>query len=289
MLAGFIVVPLVIILLVRYAIDVAGIVFVLMVTGFGFRTVSDWLSEGDSTAGWALGGVGLGIVGTLLVSTWLFGSASVGTEMAFHDHAMRGLTAAVEWAEDHGWGQRALLPGGALERARQRELNTGAVRAGVTGAPGSASQAPVIPPRSTARPAAPTANASRPEDLRRQAKPARVSGVAAMSTPTVQTQDPVVTTTALNAAPTTSRVGTSVLLTATVDVESDALVQGMVAFRGDDVLLGSVRLPALPRTSTVYMIARELPVGAHRLVAEFTGHGRLAQSHSAVVEVTITR
>jgi hypothetical protein len=63
----------------------------------------------------------------------------------------------------------------------------------------------------------------------------------------------------------------------------------MVAFRGDDVLLGSVRLQASPRTSTVYLVARDLSVGAHRLVAEFTGHGRLAHSHSAVVEVTILR
>jgi len=59
--------------------------------------------------------------------------------------------------------------------------------------------------------------------------------------------------------------------------------------RSDDVLLGSVRLPASPRTSSVYMISRDLPVGSHRVVAEFTGHGRLARSHSPVVEVTITR
>jgi hypothetical protein len=84
-LSGAVLLSLAIILLLRFAIDVAGMVCILMVIGFGGRAASNWFTEGDSTAGWALGGVALGMFGTVLVGAWIFVSANIGTELVFHN------------------------------------------------------------------------------------------------------------------------------------------------------------------------------------------------------------
>ena len=38
--------------LLRYAIDLLGVVFLIILVGFSIRAVSDWLTEGESVSAW---------------------------------------------------------------------------------------------------------------------------------------------------------------------------------------------------------------------------------------------
>ena len=65
--------------LLRYAIDLLGVVFLIILVGFSIRAVSDWLTEGESVSAWALAAVFAGLFGTAMVGFWLFGSRDVTT------------------------------------------------------------------------------------------------------------------------------------------------------------------------------------------------------------------
>ena len=70
--------------LLRFAIDLLGVVFLIIFVGFSIRTLSDWLTEGESVSMWALAAVGSGLGGTTLVVMWLFGANSIdGIESRF--------------------------------------------------------------------------------------------------------------------------------------------------------------------------------------------------------------
>ena len=115
--------------LLRYAIDLLGVVFVIILVGFAIRALSDWLTEGESVSGWAMSALSLGLMGTVLVGLWLFNSRDLASE-ALQSRLPGPIHRTVSWLEAQGWGQRVLLPGasasGALAAGGPAESGGGA-------------------------------------------------------------------------------------------------------------------------------------------------------------------
>src|SRR5262249_24586868 len=63
--------------LIRFAIDLLGVVFLIILVGFSIRTVSDCLTESDTVSPWAVSAVSTGLIGTLLVGLWVFSSPDI--------------------------------------------------------------------------------------------------------------------------------------------------------------------------------------------------------------------
>ncbi len=97
--------------LLRYAIDLLGVVFVIILVGFAIRALSDWLTEGESVSGWAMSALSLGLMGTVVVGLWLFNSRDHASD-ALQRRLPGPIHRTVSWMEAQGWGQRVLLPGG---------------------------------------------------------------------------------------------------------------------------------------------------------------------------------
>ena len=113
--------------LLRFAIDLLGVVFLIIFVGFSIRTITDWLTEGESVSAWALGAVMSGLAGTAFVVMWLFGSNPALEQI---ESRLPGpVVGSVTWLESHGWGQRVLLTdrSGALKPGPRlaREGSTG--------------------------------------------------------------------------------------------------------------------------------------------------------------------
>ena len=107
--------------LLRFAIDLLGLVLLLVLVGFSIRALSDWLSDDDSVSGWSLLAVGLSLAGTIFVGLWLFDVKQIDATGAIQRRLPSVLTRSIDWAERRGWGQRILLPAGEREaRAKGR-------------------------------------------------------------------------------------------------------------------------------------------------------------------------
>ena len=102
--------------LLRYAVDLLGVVFVIILVGFAIRAFSDWLTEGESVSGWAMSALSLGLMGTVLVGLWLVSSRDIASE-AIQMRLPGPIQRTVSWLESQGWGQRVLLPGGSASGA----------------------------------------------------------------------------------------------------------------------------------------------------------------------------
>src|SRR6476469_244702 len=113
--------------LLRYAIDLLGVVFLIILVGFSIRAVSDWLTEGESVSGWAMAAVFAGLFGTAGVSLWLFGSRDM-TAGAIERGVPAPVLTAMDWLEERGWGQRVLLSGGSLSPAPPPGASTASAR-----------------------------------------------------------------------------------------------------------------------------------------------------------------
>ena len=105
--------------LLRYAIDLLGVVFVIILVGFAIRALSDWLTEGESVSGWAMSALSLGLMGTVLVGLWLFNSHDLASQ-SLQNRLPGPLQRTVAWMESQGWGQRVLLPGSPAARSAGR-------------------------------------------------------------------------------------------------------------------------------------------------------------------------
>jgi hypothetical protein len=283
--------------LLRYAVDLLGVVFVIIVVGFAIRAVSDWLTEGESVSGWALSALSMGLMGTGLVGLWLFNS-SVSTLESRLPGPVRG---TVAWLEARGWGQRVLLPG---DGPRSALAGTGSSPFG--GAPSGASasgrperEAPSMLPRMTPRAPAPAAaSSSAPRSERRRSLPARppVTGEAEAApravAPPVATPAPVrtarvPTSVTLTASPTRVVVGRAVRLTATVqaDEAASAPPSGAVTFFIDGAVLGQAPV----RRGTAVLVTLDAEIGDHTLTAAYGGDARHLEERSSPVSVTVTR
>lgn len=268
--------------LLRYAIDLLGVVFVIILVGFALRAVSDWLTEGESVSAWALSALSLGLTGTLVVGLWLFNSR----ELTRQDIELPGpVQRTVAWLEARGWGQRVLLPGGGP---------SGALAAGLQ--PGGSPQAPPVAAPASA-PAARTATrvpmpalpgrrggGSSPTREGGQAEAAQGPAAPGSNAPAAAPRMP--TQVVLSVSPRAAVVGRLVRLTARVRAGDGATVaEGSVVFLADGTPLG--RVPV--RNGAAELVTLGLALGEHRLTASYDGGPAHLPSQSPPVIQSVTR
>jgi hypothetical protein len=256
--------------LLRYAIDLLGVVFVIILVGFAIRTLSDWATEGESVSAWTVSALSLGLTGTVLVGLWLFNSERlVGNRL---EDALPGpFQQAVEWLEERGWGQRVLLPGHepAASAGPGGPLFPGS-SVGTAGSAGTTDSA-----------GAESAPTSSPSRGRRVPDRAAGSGEAAAATRPAETaRDSAATaappaarvsTTVSLSAPASSIVGRAVRLVAVVGSRAGEHVPtGEVVFSAGPTTLG--RAPVRRGTATLVTLSLEL--GEHQLTAAYDGDDR---------------
>jgi hypothetical protein len=306
--------------LLRYAIDLLGVVFLIILVGFSIRAVSDWLTEGESVSAWALAAVFAGLFGTVLVGFWLFGSRDMTTGALERGLPPRVLAVA-DWFEAHGWGQRVLLGGGGGPTAPSTPRTSAAPLSA------SAPSGGGVSPR--AEPQSPLARASRAfgaESSSRGRKPASQAGggeaEAATTSPSgssvrrspapsggaTPTQDaaspapvsdpvaqPLVeaastaTSTMLVSSHAASAVGTSVRFTATVTADGSGVPTGVVIFFDGDRVIGTAGVRGPGPSVTAVLATLDLAIGDHEIAAEFHGSHGFLGSRSQAISQTITR
>jgi hypothetical protein len=282
--------------LLRYAIDLLGVVFVIIVVGFSIRTVSDWLTEGESVSGWALGAVVSGLAGTGLVMLSILGSGA---------QTIPGpMMTTVSWLESHGWGQRVLLSEGA------GGIRSGPRMARGGGATPIASPAPSGPdltmpslPSSTAKrragakesdpgvaEASPLDPRARPNERRAQPKTGSQSAAGGSEAETSPPPVNVDTSTTLSTSSPSVFVGASVRLTAIVSAASGGGAPGgVVVFEREGVVIGTAQLRSGRDGSRASLTTLGLPIGDHELVAVYPGTSGFSSSRSVPVRQVVTR
>ncbi len=281
--------------LLRYAIDLLGVVFVIILVGFAIRALSDWLTEGESVSGWAMSALSLGLMGTVLVGLWLFNSRDIGSQ-ALQSRLPGPIQSTVSWLEAQGWGQRVLLPGssasGTLAGGGPTESGGGGARAAASdpGEPVTMSSQARSSPVSGAiaavtRPRIPRA---RRGSTPGEAEAAPLAGQAAMpaNTAPVERSAVVSTSTTLTASPARAVVGRSVRLTAhVVAVGAVTAPTGTVVFSAGDVELGR----ATVRDGSAVLVTLDLGIGDHTLSAAYVGDGAHLPSRSTSISQPVER
>jgi Bacterial Ig-like domain (group 3) len=281
--------------LLRYAVDLLGVVFVIILVGFAIRALSDWLTEGESVSAWAMSAVSVGLAGSVIVGLWLVNSREL-TSATVQDHLPGPVQSTVAWLEHHGWGQRVLLSGS----SSPGELGGGAGEAvrsvSAENADASDSGEPMTMAPQRSIPSLPaTRAAARPPT---QPVPSKAPGEAEAA-PLAHTSDAVPsgvvsdsrpaavpTSVTLTAWPTPVVVGRSVRLTAHVrSVDAQTLPTGTVVFSTDDAVLGR----ALVRNGAAVLGTLNLAIGDHTLSAAYEGDSAHLPSRSASITQTVAR
>lgn len=279
-LAGFAL----LIALLRYAIDLLGVVFVIILVGFAIRAISDWLTEGESVSAWAMSALSLGLTGTVLVAVWLLNSGDVASSSL--QRLPGPVQRTVAWLESKGWGQRVLLSGG-------WGGSLSGSPAGGSSAPGGAGPraAPSVPRLPAPGPASPPSSPiTRPTPRPRRSPPEAAESQDPPSTePSAPAPAPEIRTPTqllLTASPSRAVVGRSVRLTARISGASeDSAPTGIVVFRTDNAVLG--RVPV--RNGTAVLVTLSLAIGDHTVTATYDGDFRHLPSQSAPVVQTVIR
>ena len=308
--------------LLRYAIDLLGVVFLIILVGFSIRAVSDWLTEGESVsalgAGRRLRGPVRHCAGRLLA-----------VRVARHDdRRARTGTAA---ASDGGVGLVRGARLGTACAARWRWRRHCAVNTGNVGVPGRhprPSGGAVSPRAEPESPSAPASRASGSESSSRARKPASQassgeaeaattspSGSSARrspepsgggtDTPTQEAassppvSEPVAqpaveaastgTSTTLASSHSASAVGTSVRFTATVTADGSGVPTGVVVFFDGDRAIGTAAVHGPGPSVTAVFATLDLAIGDHEIAAEFHGSHGFLGSRSQAISQTITR
>jgi hypothetical protein len=275
--------------LVRYAIDLLGVVFLIILIGFSLRTVGDWLTENESVSVWAVSAVSTGLIGTMLVGVWVFSPPEY-SGTAITDRLPQPVVEGMHWLEANGWGQRVLL-------LRPAVLNTnGDAMASRAQSPASASRGS----RSVSSPASEAVSepvtrqlptVRMPPRSRRGPSEAEAAplepGASATSKAPASAVDTTVT---LKGWPVPAVVGKSVRLTANVAAEGSTSPSGMVTFYGDGTRLGSVPVYAIePGRGEAALVTLALPIGVHEITAKFTGASGFAGSQASPLTLTVVR
>jgi hypothetical protein len=282
--------------LLRYAVDLLGVVFVIILVGFAIRALSDWLTEGESVSGWAMSAVSVGLTGSVLVGLWLFNSGDI-TSASLQNRLPGPIQSTVAWLESNGWGQRVLLPGGSgslgLSGGGAAGSGVGPIaEASDPGEPVTMSPRPRVLP---SLPASDAITAPRPRiaparktvpDEAEAAPPDRQQTAAAPSVAPEPQPIVVSTDVTLTASPTRAVVGRSVRLTAQVRaVGAEASPTGTVVFSADDAVLG--RAPV--RKGTAVFVTLDLAIGDHTLSAAYEGDRTHLPSRSASISQAVAR
>jgi Big-like domain-containing protein len=279
--------------LVRFAIDLLGVVFLIILVGFSIRTVSDWLTEGESVSAWAVSAVSTGLIGTMLVGLWIFSSPEI-SGTAITDRLPRPVVASMQWLEARGWGQRVLLSrpatlnaNGAMATRGPREL----FPAGSSDAGGSAASPPSEPVGElpVARPVSPKRASAHPRrDTSSEAEASTLDSREA-TRPNAPAAD-IATTVTLKSWPVPAVVGKSVRLTATVHAGESSFPSGMVTFYSNGAALGSLPVNATePGRADASFVTLSLPIGTHEITARFTGASGFSGSQSVPLGLTVVR
>ena len=285
--------------LLRFAIDLLGVVFLIISVGFSIRTISDWLTEGESVSAWALGAVMSGLAGTAFVVMWLFGSnpALDGIESRLPGPVV----ASVSWLESKGWGQRVLLTDRHRPFGREPQLARGGSRGAGGGAlgviVGSWLRAPFVgieraAKRAKAKDDIGVAEASEIERaIVRAIEPrSRTRGLASGSEAEqdVRPAENVQTFAAVISSRPSAAVGTSVKLTAVVTTATgSAAPSGVVVFQRDGVVLGTATLHSGPDGSTASLGTSSLPLGDHNIIARYPGVPGFSPSQSEPIRLVV--
>lgn len=262
-------------LLVRYAIDLLGLVFIIVLVGFSIRTLTDWLSDSDTVSAGSLAWVFVGLFGTALVALWIFGSPAA-RAARLESHVPQFVQTGIQWAEDRGWGQRVLLPQPAQEGGGVRR---------------DASVTDRLVPRAERRPlgsqrASPGAVARPPTDVsapESSAKPVETNRTAASLAAATRAS-----VTSLSAAPARARAGAAVRLRAVVRCDDDSRpAEGLVIFWRGSLVLGSAPLRREGDTDVAQLTTTDLPSGSHELSAEYIGALRCRTSRSPAIDQVV--
>ena len=304
--------------LLRYAIDLLGVVFLIIVVGFSIRALSDWLTEGESVSVWALGAVSGGLFGTLTVALWLFGSHDR-TASALERRLPQPVLSTVDWLEDHGWGQRVLLSGGGLPSPSTGPASASAPKGAASSLASAAGgeisvpraaplhevSPPHLPARSTSarkggeqshgQPGVAEAATLSPAAARGARTPGAAASPAEATTSTASTAPETIpaveTDVTLRSSQASALVGTAVRLTATVRAATGVArpTGAVVFFRGGSPLgRVPVRLSG-DGLSVATLTTLSLPIGTHELTAAFEGAAGFGDSRSAPLVQIVRR
>ena len=287
--------------LLRYAIDLLGVVFLIIFVGFSIRTISDWLTEGESVSTWALAAVISGLAGTTFVVMWLFGSNSA--LEGIESRLPAPVRASVGLLESHGWGQRVLLTERAGVFGSGAQLAPGGLSGAATmAAPpsGPGVELPSLRSRDQRKRTGAkdddfgTAEAS---ELDRRSSAAgeqrsRTRGLASgtQAANDVRPASNVETFTTIVTSRPSTVVGTSVKLTAFVTAATGSKApSGVIVFQRDGVVLGTSTLRGGPDGSTASLTTTSLPIGDHDIVAYYPGEPGFSSSYSPAVRQIVAR
>jgi hypothetical protein len=279
--------------LLRYAIDLLGVVFVIILVGFAIRALSDWLTEGESVSGWAMSALSLGLMGTVVVGLWLFNSRDDASD-ALQRRLPGPVHRTVSWLEAQGWGQRVLLPGGSSSVVAASEPPASGGSAASSSDPADKGQPvtmaaqpeaslPVVsaPPRPRVPP-----QRRAPATGEAEASPQAGQATASPAPPPEPPPVAVATSITLSVAPARTVVGRSVRLTALVrPVGAGSTPTGTVVFTADGALLGRASV----RDGTAVLVTLNLAIGDHVLSAAYEGDRAHEPSHSASISQTVAR
>jgi hypothetical protein len=278
--------------LLRYAIDLLGVVFLIILVGFSIRTAGDWLTENESVSAWAVTAVSTGLVGTMLVGLWVFSSPEF-SGTAITDRLPPRVVDSIQWLEARGWGQRVLLSSpGALNT--NADAMASLSPSGLTPPPASPGGRSVSSPASEAvservTPRLPTVRM--PPRSRRGPSDAEAASLEPGASATSKAPAPAVdTTVTVKSWPVPAIVGKSVRLTATVAAEGSTSPSGMVTFYSDGTRLGSVPVYTIePGRGEGALVTLSLPIGAHEITARFTGASGFSGSEASPLTLTVVR
>jgi hypothetical protein len=258
----------VVLALLRYAIDLLAPFCAMLPLARSIRDAfGDWRAgdahEGEPDPAWAIGVIGVHLFGTAIGLLWIFSTSSWAMSTWLAEWIPVPVIATARFAEEHGWGRRAVLPGG----------------------PVSPSPAPTSAPRSVTVGATPrAADNGRPTSLAVPSASTRdtVAGTAGQApaeprTPQ-QAAGPISTSITLTSSASVLPVGSELQLTATV-VASRERPSGSVVFRRSGVVMGSAALDANGQ-AVLKVRARALSRGTHTITAVFTGGAGFRESRS---------
>ena len=255
------------VVLLRYAIDLLGLVCIVMIVARSTRdALADWWG-GDSfdeelDARWAIAAVAVGIVGTAVSVVWLFSTSDSKLLADLQTRLPPSLVRTLEFAEQRGWGQRAFLAHG-----RSRGAAAAVADAGRSSPTGAMARSGAI--GDTAGTSGVAARPSSEAESSRRKDP-RIS-------PHTGAVDTAIT---LTASQTRTPSGISVTLTAQVTASASQQPHGRVTFRRGERVLGIASIGTDGRAS---LSVSDLPVGFHTITAEFTGADPFSRSETSVV------
>ena len=264
--------------LLRYAIDILGLLFVIVLVAFSIHALTDWLTNRDSVSTGSIATVCISLFGTLAVGVWLFGSSAARAANRLEQRLPVFMLDAIQSAETKGWGKRVLLAA-PYESAPPGE---NARRAAARVAPTAAGAAPAL----GVDPPAPHGASAPAESPRAPATLPVSSGESGtMDEPSFPTS------TTLTVTSHRMGVGKPFGLKAVVTAEpaGSPAPDGTVVFWRDTVALGSVALEADGTRASARLAALAVPVGTHDLSAEYAGTPRFRPSRSAPVRQVVTR